>query len=78
LQRIPDVAGVCDATLSTREREILQLIATGNSAKESAFALHISVKTVDGLRHNLMAKLSLYSMAELTKYAIRKGLTSLT
>ncbi len=63
--------------LSTREREILHLLAEGKSAKESASILHVSVKTVDSHRRQIMAKLGLNSVAELTKYAIRSGLTSL-
>ncbi|MCC8109862.1 MAG: response regulator transcription factor [Planctomycetes bacterium] len=63
--------------LSSREREILHLLAEGKSAKESASILHVSVKTVDSHRRQIMAKLGLNSVAELTKYAIRSGLTSL-
>ena len=77
LQRVPDFETLCDESLTPREREILQLIAAGKSTKEIAFALEISGKTVDGLRHHLMTKLNLYSTAELTKYAIREGLTSM-
>ena len=77
LQRVPDVGSLCDETLTVREREVLRLIAVGKSTKEVAFELEISVKTVDGLRHHIMKKLNLYSTAELTKYAIREGLSSL-
>ena len=59
-----------------REREILQLIAEGKSSRAIASVLHISVSTVEGHRRNLMKKLGLHSIAELTKYAIREGLTS--
>ena len=76
LQRVPEFETLCDESLTPREREILQLVAAGKSTKEIAFALDISGKTVDGLRHHLMTKLNLYSTAELTKYAIREGLTS--
>ena len=62
--------------LSLREREVLQLIAEGRSAKDIADALHISVKTVETHRKNIMEKANLHSVAELTKYAIRQGLTS--
>jgi DNA-binding NarL/FixJ family response regulator len=62
---------------SVREREVLQLIAEGKSTKEVAMALHLSVKTVETHRRNLMEKLNLDSVAELTKYAIREGITSL-
>ncbi|MCC8167095.1 MAG: response regulator transcription factor [Planctomycetes bacterium] len=63
--------------LSSREREILHLLAEGKSSKESASILHVSVKTVDSHRRQIMAKLGLNSVAELTKYAIRSGITSL-
>jgi DNA-binding NarL/FixJ family response regulator len=63
--------------LSGREREILQLIAEGKSSAEIADALHISVRTVDTHRHNLMEKLRIHSIAGLTRFAIRTGLCSL-
>jgi DNA-binding NarL/FixJ family response regulator len=63
--------------LSAREREVLQLIAEGKSTKEIATRLHVSVNTVDTHRRRIMEKLGLYSVAELTKYAVREGLTSL-
>lgn len=62
--------------LSDREREVLQLIAEGRSTREIADALHISVKTVESHRKNIMEKANLHTVAELTKYAIRHGLTS--
>lgn len=62
--------------LSPREREVLQLIAEGRSSKEIAAALGIAVTTVETHRRQLMEKLSLHTIAELTKYAIREGLTS--
>jgi DNA-binding NarL/FixJ family response regulator len=63
--------------LSAREREVLQLIAEGRSTKAIADSLHISVKTVETHRKNIMEKADLHTVAELTKYAIRHGLTSL-
>ncbi len=63
--------------LGTREREILQLIAEGNTSRRIAEGLHISVKTVEVHRQNIMNKLGLHSIAELTKYAVREGLTHL-
>ena len=63
-------------TLSTREREVLQLIASGHSSKEIARTLDISPKTVETYRNRLMAKLNLHSVAELVRYAIRTGLLS--
>ena len=63
--------------LTNREREVLQLIAEGNSTKEISALLNISVKTVDTHRQKIMNKLDIHKVAELTKYAIRMGLTSL-
>ena len=62
--------------LSTREREVLQLIAEGKSSKEIAATLGIAVTTVETHRRQVMQKLNLRTIAELTKYAIREGLTS--
>jgi DNA-binding NarL/FixJ family response regulator len=64
-------------TLTDREREVLQLIAEGSSTRQIAEQLHISVKTVETHRAHLMDKLELRSTAELTQYAIRKGVISL-
>jgi DNA-binding NarL/FixJ family response regulator len=88
----PDIAGVViDAylghqpvvevtprrtTLASREREILQLLAEGKTSKEMASLLDISSKTVETHRRNIMAKLKLNSIAALTKFAIREGLTT--
>lgn len=63
--------------LSPREREVLQLLAEGGSTKEIAAKLGVSVKTVESHRKQVMDKLDLRSVAELTKYAIRAGLTSI-
>lgn len=63
--------------LSDREREVLQLMSEGNSTKQVALKLHISAKTVETHRRQIMSKLDIHTVAELTKYAIRKGLTSL-
>jgi len=60
--------------LTSREREILQLLAEGKSTQEIATALSISSKTVDTHRRQVMTKLGLHSVAELTQYAIRKGI----
>jgi DNA-binding NarL/FixJ family response regulator len=62
--------------LGAREREVVQLLAEGNSSKDVARALHISVQTVDTHRRNIMSKLKIHSLSSLTKYAIREGLTS--
>jgi len=66
-----------DVKLTPRQREVLQLIAEGHPNREIASMLHISVKTVDNHRANLMDKLDLHSTADLTRYAIRKGIISL-
>lgn len=63
--------------LTSREREILQLIAEGKNTLEIAGLLNISGKTVDTHRRQIMRKLDLHSVAELTKYAIREGITVL-
>jgi len=63
--------------LTVREREVLQLIAEGHSVKEIANKLHISIKTVESHRSNVMNKLDRHTVAGLTKYAIREGLTDL-
>jgi DNA-binding NarL/FixJ family response regulator len=62
--------------LAAREREIVQLLAEGNTSKEIANLLHISVKTVETHRRNIMSKLKVRSIAALTKFAIREGLTT--
>lgn len=62
---------------SRREREVLQLIAEGRSTKEVARHLELSVKTVETHRRNLMEKLQVYTVAELTRFALREGITSL-
>lgn len=63
--------------LTEREQEVLQLLADGLNTKEIAFRLEISTKTVESQRAAIMKKLDLYSIAELTKYALQQGLTDL-
>jgi DNA-binding NarL/FixJ family response regulator len=63
--------------LSAREREVLQLIAEGNSTREIAKQLFVSVKTVEGHRRLIMQKTNIKSVAELTRYAVREGITKL-
>ena len=65
------------ATLTEREREVLQLVAEGHSSKEIAAILHVSTKTVQFHRQSIMDKLEIRSVAELTKFAIRQGRTTL-
>lgn len=76
-QRFPGDFSLASVHLSSREREVLQLIAEGKSTKDIAFTLNVSIKTVETHRQQIMKKLKLGSVAELTKYAIREGLTSL-
>jgi DNA-binding NarL/FixJ family response regulator len=63
--------------LTNREREVLQLFAEGKTTKQIASCLYVSVKTIETHRKKIMDKLGFKSIAELTKYAIREGLTSL-
>lgn len=63
--------------LTPREREVLQMLAEGHTTKHTASRLNVSVKTVETHRRQIMEKLDTHSVAELTKYAVREGLTSL-
>jgi two-component system, NarL family, response regulator NreC len=65
------------AILSGREREVLQLLAEGKSTKQIALQLKVSAKTIEWNRSNIMDKLGINNLAELTKYAVREGLTPL-
>jgi two-component system response regulator NreC len=60
--------------LSSREREVLQMIAEGKTNKDIATALNLSVYTVDAHRGRIMEKLNLHSVGELVRFAVRKGL----
>jgi DNA-binding NarL/FixJ family response regulator len=73
---VPGSASPDFATLSPREREVLQLIAEGKSTKAIASALYVSKKTIDTHRAHILTKLNASSVAELVKHAIREGLTS--
>jgi len=64
------------AILTPREREVLQLMAEGNTTKQIGLRLHISPKTVEAHRLRVMNKLDIDNVAQLTKYAIQEGLTS--
>jgi DNA-binding NarL/FixJ family response regulator len=63
-----------DGPLTTREREVIQLLAEGKTSKEVAVTLNLSVKTAETHRTNLMRKLGLHSVADLTLYAVRNGI----
>jgi len=75
--RLGEARPEASATLTPREREVLQLVAEGHSTKEIAAKLGVSLKTVDTHRQQIMGKLGLRSVAELTKHAVREGLTEL-
>jgi len=74
---VPAEAGSAASLLSDREREVLQLLAEGKGTKEIGRLLHVSTKTVDTHRRQIMEKLGLHSVAELVKFALREGLTTL-
>ena len=65
------------ATLTDRQREVLQLVAEGRGTKEIATILDVSVKTVEFHKYRIMLLLNLHTTADLTKYAISHGITSL-
>ena len=75
--KLPDTANVFRCVLTLKEKEIVILYSEGKTTKEIALQLKISTKTVDTHRMHIMNKLNFNTMAELTKYAIREGLTSL-
>jgi two-component system response regulator NreC len=72
----PPTGVITGKSLSQREREVLQLLAEGLSSKEIATRLNLAVPTVETHRRQIADKLGLRTIAELTKYAIREGLTS--
>jgi DNA-binding NarL/FixJ family response regulator len=75
---VPDQQQCFCSELTQRQREVLQLIAEGGSMKQIAYALRISVRTVEFHKKNVMQQLRLYSTAELTKYAVEQKLTEST
>jgi DNA-binding NarL/FixJ family response regulator len=77
LHSLPGNDSTAFTILTQREREVLQLLAEGKSTKQIAATLNVSVKTVETHRQQIMDKLQIRSVAELTKYAIREGITSL-
>ena len=70
-------SGSSAVVLTQREREVLRLLAEGKPSKEIALLLDISTKTIDACRRRIMQKLNIQSLAELIKYAIREGLTTI-
>lgn len=77
LHNLPKNEPTAFSVLTAREREVLQLIAEGKSTKQIASNLNVSIKTIETHRQQVMDKLNMRSIAELTKYAVREGLTSL-
>jgi DNA-binding NarL/FixJ family response regulator len=67
----PEIPGTLRERLTSREREIVQLLAEGKSSKEVASSLCISVKTAETHRANIMRKLQLHTVTELVRYAVR-------
>lgn len=64
--------------ITARERQVLQLIAEGHTSARIGERLHVAASTVEVHRRNIMRKLDLHSVAELTKYAIRNGITTIS
>jgi DNA-binding NarL/FixJ family response regulator len=77
VDRRPEAEASVFSLLTGRQREVLQLTAEGMSTRDIAEHLKVSVKTVETHRQRIMAKLEVHSIAELTKYAVREGLTSI-
>jgi DNA-binding NarL/FixJ family response regulator len=77
VRKSPDGDTSAFSILTAREREVLQLLAEGLSTKNVAARLHVSVKTIETHRQHIMEKLDTHSIADLIKYAVREGLTTL-
>jgi len=77
VKRLSATAASPFEALKTREREVLQLVAEGKSTKQIALELYVSTKTIEANRRQVMEKLNIHSVAELTKFAVREGLTTL-
>jgi DNA-binding NarL/FixJ family response regulator len=75
---IPEGVPLDQTLLSAQEREIIKQVADGKNTKDIAYSLGVTARTVETQRHVIMKKLDLYSVASLTKYAVRKGLTSIS
>jgi len=76
ISAVPAEAASISSVLTDRERKVTQLLSEGKSTKEIALQLHVSPKTVDANRRQIMNKLNIHNVAKLTKYAIQYGLTS--
>ena len=77
VHQLSDFESPAYSELTNRERQVLQLMSEGKSTKETAFILHLSVKTIETHRKKIMNKLKIENLAGLVKFAIREGLTSL-
>ncbi len=77
VRQLGSTGGKTTSVLTAREREVLQLLAEGNSTRDVAEMLQLSVRTVETHRQQIMNKLDIHKAPELVKYAIREGLISL-
>ncbi len=77
LRSAPPESALVSSALTAREREVLQLLSEGHTSKEIAERMAIALSTVETHRRQIMLKLDLHSIAELTRYAIRNGVTSI-
>ena len=77
LHQIDNINGTRFSTLTRKEREVLRLLAQGKATREVANCLGVSVKTIETHRRHITEKLNVHSLADLVKYAIREGITSL-
>jgi two-component system, NarL family, response regulator NreC len=73
---VEQIVNLRRSNLTPREREVVKLIAEGNSARKIASALGLSVKTVEAHRFNLMRKLDIHNKAQLVTYAIQKKIVN--
>ncbi|MCP4711330.1 MAG: response regulator transcription factor [Planctomycetes bacterium] len=74
---LPEATNTVFAVLTVKEREVLQQIAEGNSTKRIALKFKVSDKAIEATRRRIMVKLDIDNVAELTKYAVREGITTL-
>lgn len=77
IRRFPKTELSVYSILTPREREVLQLLSEGKTTRQVASHLQVSIKTVETYRKQIMDKLDIHNIADLTKYAIKEGLTSL-
>jgi DNA-binding NarL/FixJ family response regulator len=75
-QQLPKANSTSYTILTTREREVLQLLTEGKNTKQAALCLNVSIKTIGTHRRNIMQKLEIFNLADLIKYAIHEGITS--